>query len=286
MFTRRSAPPGRKVASRPLVALVLVTSALATLANAPSNVPVAAHQEWSRAPRLEPVGAQPTTILTATLTATAPATATTTLTTTLTAEPPTAEPTRMATPPPPTASPARPVVYLPCALRDGLLLPPTVTPTRAPSPTAIRWPTATPAPPTATRTVAPPTSTPTATTTPAPLTATHTVPPATPTQGTAQLRIGMLQCQGRDEYVRVDNVGGSSVNLAGWKIYSVVGSQTFTFSSYQLAAGASVYVHSGPDAPPTSGNHIRWTTSYIWNNDDDTAQLKNPSGQVVDEDRC
>jgi hypothetical protein len=98
--------------------------------------------------------------------------------------------------------------------------------------------------------------------------------------------IAFLQCETMNEYVRVTNVGSAPAALLGWDIHSVVGSQTFDFPSYTLSPGADVYVHSGPDAPPTSGNHLRWTTAYIWNNDGDTAELQDPSGQVVDEDDC
>ena len=86
--------------------------------------------------------------------------------------------------------------------------------------------------------------------------------------------------------VRVDNVGGAAAQLSGWRIVSVVGPQTFNFPSYSLAAGASVFVHSGPDAPPTGGNVMRWTTAYVWNNDGDTAELRNPGGSLVDEQDC
>ncbi len=101
-----------------------------------------------------------------------------------------------------------------------------------------------------------------------------------------QLRIGSLQCETRNEYVRVDNFGSVTVSMQGWDIYSVEGPQTFDFPAYSLAAGESVYVHSGPDAPPTGGNRIRWTTGYIWNNDGDEARLTSPQGVVVDTDDC
>ena len=136
------------------------------------------------------------------------------------------------------------------------------------SPTRTTHPSATPLPPTAT-----PTGTPTAR-------------PALTRPSEARLRIGELQCSGRDEYVRVDNVGGATAELDGWRIVSVVGTQTYDFARHALAPGTSVYVHSGPDAPPTGGNHLRWTTAYRWNNDGDEAELRDPSGAVVDTARC
>jgi hypothetical protein len=109
-------------------------------------------------------------------------------------------------------------------------------------------------------------------------------PTATP--GVAILVIGTLQCETRNEYVRIANIGAGTANLSGWRILSVVGSQTYYFSAYQLQPGDSVYVHSGPDAPPTSGNHLFWTSAYIWNNDGDEARLINPAGQAVSSRSC
>ena len=144
------------------------------------------------------------------------------------------------------------------------------TATKTPTPTRTRTPTLTP-----TRT-----STPTATTTPT------WTPAATPTVAASYLIIGELRCNTSDEYVRVDNIGGVAGNLTGWRILSVVGPQTYYFPDYELGPGASVYVHSGPDAPPTSGNNLLWTTSYIWNNNNDQAQLITPGGAVVSQMSC
>lgn len=182
-------------------------------------------------------------------------------------------------------------LYLPHASLNAILIPATNTPppTATPAPTDTPRPTETP-PSTDTP---PPSATPTPTRTPAntatPTTA-PTMPPtatAAPTSpGPADLRIAVLQCAGRDEYVRVVNDGGTSVNLSGWRIRSVVGPQTFDFPSYTLDPGATVSVHSGPDAPPTGGNVLRWTTAYIWNNDGDSAELRDPQGIVVDDRDC
>jgi len=95
-----------------------------------------------------------------------------------------------------------------------------------------------------------------------------------------------LQCETTNEYVRIDNIGGTAVSMTGWRILSVVGPQTFHFPSYLLQPGASIYVHSGPDAPPSSGNRLRWTTAYIWNNAGDEARLISPSGTVVSNRTC
>ena len=153
-------------------------------------------------------------------------------------------------------------VYMPYASRGATLIPPTATP--IPSSTPV------------------PSVTPRQTNTP-------NAPRATATPEDAPdliLEITALQCEGRDESVRITNHGGFAVSMSGWTILSVEGPQTFQFPAYTLNAGSSVTVHSGPDAPASSGDNLRWTTGYIWNNAGDEAQLKNPQGGVVDRDDC
>jgi len=218
--------------------------------------PFVDHPEWVCSVWQSPSCPQPTESETPTSTTTWTATPVTDGTYTPT---PTPSQTVIATPTP-TPEPA----YLPYLSHLSVLIPPTATLT----------PTKTPRPPTATYTTRPST----ATFTPVP---TNTLAPLP-----AALRIGTLQCESRNEYVRIDNTGGTAANMAGWRIFSVVGSQTFPFPLYNLAPGGSVFVDSGPDAPPTGGNRFRWTTAYIWNNDGDKAQLKDPQGNVVDEKDC
>lgn len=73
-------------------------------------------------------------------------------------------------------------------------------------------------------------------------------------------------------------------------LFSTTGIQTYTFEDpYVLDPGATVYLHSGPQAPRTEGNRIRWTQNYIWNDvDGDTAQLKSPrpNSVIIDTKDC
>ena len=64
-----------------------------------------------------------------------------------------------------------------------------------------------------------------------------------------------------DELVTIKNNGTVDVDMTGWVLVSVTGSQRFTFPSYILQAGATVTVASG-DA---SGD-LKWTTANVWNN--------------------
>ena len=109
-----------------------------------------------------------------------------------------------------------------------------------------------------------------------------TLTPTASSPATNDLRIVDLSYSGRDEFISVRNNGLSSQSMAGWKIISVVGDQTYSFpAGYTLGVGVTVRVHSGPDAfgnPPTD---LLWTTGYIWNNSGDKAELRNSSGVVV-----
>ncbi len=77
-----------------------------------------------------------------------------------------------------------------------------------------------------------------------------------------------------------------AAQLSGWGIVSAVGPQTFTFPSYTLQPGGNVSLHSRPDAAPTGGNVFRWSGAYIWNNDDDRGELRDPGGGLTDERDC
>jgi Lamin Tail Domain/PLD-like domain len=97
------------------------------------------------------------------------------------------------------------------------------------------------------------------------------------------LHIEALRYDTSDEYVQITNRGTGSQDMTNWKIQSVVGNQWYYFSSgYTLAAGASVYVHSGPDAYSSPPADLLWGHAYIWSNDGDKAILYNGAGQPID----
>jgi hypothetical protein len=107
-------------------------------------------------------------------------------------------------------------------------------------------------------------------------------PPAPPPDQ-PDLYIEALHYDASDEYVQITNRGNAVQDMTAWRIHSVVGDQWYTFpTAYILPAGASVYVHSGPDAfdaPPTD---LLWSHVYIWRNDGDEATLYDDAGQPVD----
>ena len=140
----------------------------------------------------------------------------------------------------------------------------------------IATPTATPTATPATTPSATPTSTPTATSTPI-ATSTATPPPLPPNLG-----VNYLSYAGSHEIIAITNYGGQAQVMTDWKINSVVGDQWYYFPyGYTRAAGATVRIHSGPDAISDPPDDLLWTRAYIWNDAGDKAVLYGSGGQEV-----
>jgi hypothetical protein len=82
------------------------------------------------------------------------------------------------------------------------------------------------------------------------------------------------------EWIRLKNTGSSGKSLQGWKIRDAAG-HVYTFGTYTLGAGKTVTIHTG------SGSNTAWNRYwgqdwYVWNNDGDTAKLKNKAGTLID----
>lgn len=99
----------------------------------------------------------------------------------------------------------------------------------------------------------------------------------------ATLYIEALQYETTDEYVQITNRGDASQEMTGWRIHSVTGDQWYDFpAAYTLAAGASVRVHSGPDAFSNPPVDLLWALVHIWRNEGDKAILYDNSGTEID----
>jgi hypothetical protein len=99
--------------------------------------------------------------------------------------------------------------------------------------------------------------------------------------GAAGSGVNISELDKKAEYIVIKNTSAYAVDLTGWKIVSVLGKQTFTFPSYNLAAGASVKVG---DSASNSGIDFHWLDgSGTWNNSkSDLAELYDSAGQLVD----
>ncbi|MEV5477377.1 lamin tail domain-containing protein [Streptomyces sp. NPDC052207] len=82
------------------------------------------------------------------------------------------------------------------------------------------------------------------------------------------------------EWVQITNNTRRATNLDGWTL-SDRDHHTYRFHHYRLAGRATVRVHTG------IGRDVRTDLyqdrrAYVWNNDTDTATLRNQRGRTVD----
>ncbi|MFW6149258.1 MAG: lamin tail domain-containing protein, partial [Atribacterota bacterium] len=78
-----------------------------------------------------------------------------------------------------------------------------------------------------------------------------------------------------DEYVKIKNNGETAVNLENWTLADEAG-HVYTFESYDLEARESIKVYTN------MGEFSYGTGRAIWNNDGDTAYLKDCNGDLID----
>jgi hypothetical protein len=84
------------------------------------------------------------------------------------------------------------------------------------------------------------------------------------------------------EWVQLHNRSGHRVTLTHWTVRDAAG-HVYRFGKYALRAHKSVRIHTGRGTN-TRTNRFWGQSGYIWNNDGDTATLKNANG--VRRSRC
>jgi len=125
-----------------------------------------------------------------------------------------------------------------------------------------------------------PTYTPTAT-----FTATSTVSPTptrtpTPTPGVKIVDIDYDPPNALDEYIELKNTSSKSVDMDGWWIKADSGPR-YDFVNFTLGGGASVKVWT-KNGSDTSTNLYWDRTEPVWNDNGDTAYLRDSDGKVID----
>jgi len=80
-----------------------------------------------------------------------------------------------------------------------------------------------------------------------------------------------------EEILYIENRGTVSENLQGWTIKDTEGNSFSFAEEEELDPGETVMVSSGARA----SSKFVWSTSPIWNDDSDVAQLYNPEGELV-----
>lgn len=98
-------------------------------------------------------------------------------------------------------------------------------------------------------------------------------PPGTDTGTNAHLN---------EETVVIKNTGNRRVTLTGWTLRDA-DRHVYRFGTFRLRPGRAVTIHTG--IGDDTRRHLFWgMDNYVWNNDGDTAILKDDGGNRVD--RC
>ncbi|MGW1538172.1 lamin tail domain-containing protein [Streptomyces aureus] len=83
------------------------------------------------------------------------------------------------------------------------------------------------------------------------------------------------------EWVEITNNSRHGVSLDGWTLSDRDG-HTYTFDHYRLAGRATVRVHTGYGRDSRT-DLFQDRRAYVWNNDRDTATLRNDHGRFIDD---
>ncbi|MFF0722289.1 lamin tail domain-containing protein [Micromonospora sp. NPDC003816] len=83
------------------------------------------------------------------------------------------------------------------------------------------------------------------------------------------------------EYVKLTNRRARTINLKNWTLRDKA-NHVYTFSGdVKLAKGKSVVIRTGKGTN-TAKNRYWGSGNYVWNNNGDTAYLRNASGKLID----
>lgn len=82
------------------------------------------------------------------------------------------------------------------------------------------------------------------------------------------------------EWIQITNSGQNSAGMTGWMIFDDSGRQIYEFPSFALNPGSSVKVFTGKGSNSPAELYME-RGSPIWNNNGDTAILKDASGRVI-----
>ncbi|MGW2965122.1 lamin tail domain-containing protein [Streptomyces sp. NPDC001220] len=83
------------------------------------------------------------------------------------------------------------------------------------------------------------------------------------------------------EWVDVTNTSRRAVYLDGWTLSDEAG-HTYTFDRFRLDGRATVRVHTG-EGRDRFADVYQDRRNYVWNNDSDTATLRNDHGRFIDD---
>ena len=86
-----------------------------------------------------------------------------------------------------------------------------------------------------------------------------------------------------DEYIDVQNKGGSNVQLQGWAIQRRTNGTYVSMPALTLLAGQTCRIYSANPQPFADCGAIAFGSTYLWNNTAETLLLLDSSFRLVNE---
>lgn len=83
------------------------------------------------------------------------------------------------------------------------------------------------------------------------------------------------------EYIQLKNTTKSKINIGRWTVRDKAGHVYTVSGTFYLNAGSTVTLRTGKGTN-TSSTRYWGSGNYIWNNDKDTAYVRNGSGTTID----
>lgn len=84
------------------------------------------------------------------------------------------------------------------------------------------------------------------------------------------------------EWVKITNKGSGPVDMVGWRLSDEGTKHVYTFPSFTLSPGSTVTVFTGSGMNTATELYMGFGKA-VWNNDGDTATLKDARGNIVDQ---
>jgi len=83
-----------------------------------------------------------------------------------------------------------------------------------------------------------------------------------------------------DEYIRIKNIGSSTIDLTGWSVRDEAGNTYHFPNNYKLPPGSEITLYSGSGV--NTNSQLYWGAQHaIWNNAGDTIYIVDSTGKTV-----
>jgi hypothetical protein len=82
------------------------------------------------------------------------------------------------------------------------------------------------------------------------------------------------------EWVKITNSGPDSVTMTGWRLSDEGNKHVYRFPTFALSSGSGVTVYTGSGMNTATALYMGFKQA-VWNNDGDTATLRDSAGNII-----